>query len=600
MLRLFCAFCLFAISSHASALTIKSGKTIGATQSSSDEVDAADIANADPQLVEAQLLLQRFSFIGKPPTGRWDNDYRKAAKQFYQRDFNKAYDGDYATTLLDDLRKRRLVMLPQQGNSTFAEETYDVSGLGIKAGFEAALDKDRFHFGELGFTALSSTEISPPFCYPTPQDCTDDKRIFSPNAHNAAIGDFNGDGHEDIAISWIYFTHTMPRSETPSHIRYYLNDGTGKLVSSPSIYKDDIMPLRHFMYRMAVADYNGDGVDDIFSGTMGVIKRIKDDGMISDFEPHVLLLSDGNGAVYDASHQIEGQEFGGLTHQAGFAHTSSVGDINCDGTPDIYAGGILLINDGTGHFSNQTDDLPQSVDITASPPKGASIIADYNGDGCGDLVTFDFNGNGHAWMSEDGRHDKRKVIQVPITHSYGAGNMQVNNAVAGDIDGDGTPEIIAAIHRKDPYYHGRRVTILKYNDRAFLDMDEKLIFDPRDKDGQDYLQAHGEGTVRVRDHDNDGDLDILDSHGGSYEENGRFGMSIFENDGTGHFTKIPQDEMVMLQEHMISGMKANRRTLAYGYPINLDDTGLLDYVSFTMMPWERDRAGWIGYTVMGK
>ena len=352
MYRLFFALSLLAISSHASALTFKSGETIGASQSSSDAVDAADIANADPQLIEAQLLLQRFSFIGKPPTGRWNNDYRNAAKQFYQRDFNTAYDGDYATTLLDDLRKRRLVMPPQQGNSTFAEETYDVSALGIKAGFEAALDKDRFHIGELGFTALSSTEVSPPFCYPTPQDCTDDKRIFSPNAHNAAIGDFNGDG-----------------------------------------------------------------VDDIFSGTMGVIKRVKDVGMISDFEPHVLLLSDGNGAVYDASHQIAGQEFGGLTNRAGFAHTSSVGDINCDGTPDIYAGGILLINDGTGHFSNQTGDLPRSVDTTASPPKGASIIADYNGDGCGDLVTFDFNGNGHAWMSEDGRHDKR---QFAPHHFYDA------------------------------------------------------------------------------------------------------------------------------------------------------------------------------------
>ena len=32
-----------------------------------------------------------------------------------------------------------------------------------------------------------------------------------------------------------------------------------------------------------------------------------------------------------------------------------------------------------------------------------------------------------------------------------------------------------------------------------------------------------------QDHDNDGDLDIIDSHGGSFDADGRFGMLIFEN-----------------------------------------------------------------------
>ena len=121
------------------------------------------------------------------------------------------------------------------------------------------------------------------------------------------------------------------------------------------------MPLRHFMYRMTVSDFNNDGIDDIFSGSMGVIKRVKNVGNIQDFEPHVLLLSDGKGKLRDASSQIEGQEKGGLVVNATFAHTSASGDINCDGDIDIYAGGILLVNDGNGNFINDTKRLQKML-----------------------------------------------------------------------------------------------------------------------------------------------------------------------------------------------------------------------------------------------
>lgn len=597
IVRLWVLGFFFIFLSQASALTFKSGESINSQNQRAVEIDLDQI---DQNLLSAQRLLQKFSYVNKPPTGQWDADYVNGVKRFYQNDFGQDHNGGFSETLLADLQKRRLVLPPLQGTIDNAAETFDISALSLKKGFDAELDKEHFKIGQFGFTAVSSSEMSPLFCYPTPTDCTDDNRVFSPNPHNAISGDFNGDGYEDMAISWIYFTHTMPRAETPSHIRFYLNDGKGNLISTPSIYKNNIMPLRHFMYRLVVADFNGDGVDDVFSGSMGVIKRVKNIGMISDYEPHVLLLSDGNGQLYDASHQIEGQEYGGLARGASFAHTSSAGDVNCDGIPDIYAGGILLINDGEGRFENHTRDLSNAVSFMASPPKGASVIDDFNGDGCGDIITFDFDGNGHAWISQNGQHNSSKVIKILMEHSYGDANMQVNNSTSGDLDGDGLSELVATIHRKNPYYEGRRVVILKYLDGQFIDVSANSITDLRDQDGQEYLQAHGEGSIRLLDHDNDGDLDIIDTHGGSYEENGRFGMSIFKNDGHADFTTIPQDQMVMVQEQMIKGMNANRRTLTYGYPINIDNQGQLDYVSFTMMPWERDRSSWIGYTVLGK
>ena len=587
---------------QAFALTFKSGESLSKSNTGniSQNSETIDLTNADPELVEAQLLLQRFGYVENGPTGKWSRDHNKGLKRFYQKDLNQSYTGGYSQNALADLRRRRLITMPQQGPITFAQESYDVSHLKVKDFFADKLDKTRYKIHQFGFTAVTSNEISPPFCYPTPQDCTDNPQVFSPNPHNAVAGDFNGDGLEDVAISWIYFTHTMPRTETPSHIRYYLNDGKGNLISSPEVYEDGVIPLRHMLYRMEVKDFNGDGVDDLFSGSMGVIKRVKNVGMISDFEPYTLLLSNGKGGVFDASNQIQGQENGGLIRSGGFAHDASSGDVNCDGYPDIYAGRMLLLNDGKGFFTNATHQLPGMLGLSTPVPKGTAVIEDFNKDGCGDIVTFDFDGTGHLWLSIGGEHKNRKLKKIYYNHKYGKKNTMVNHGVAGDIDGDDIPELVIMLHRKDPYYLGRNVAILKFENDDFVDVTTQHIDDKRDVDGQKYLQSHGEGTVKLRDHDNDGDLDILDTTGASYEKKGRFGYTIFENDGAGNFQQIPQSEFVYLNEMMVSGWNSNRTTIGLGYPVNIDNEGALDYITFTMTPWAKDSATWIGYTVLGK
>ena len=80
----------------------------------------------------------------------------------------------------------------------------------------------------------------------------------------------------------------------------------------------------------------------------------------------------------------------------------------------------------------------------------------------------------------------------------------------------------------------------------------------------------------------------------------RLGMTIFENSGTGHFTQVPQSDLIVLTEQMIDGFKPNRTTLSYGYPLNIDDEGMIDYVSFTQAPYSDDYSTFIGYSVLGK
>ena len=591
---------LFLGGETAHALTFKSGETLSANNGPS-VISPEDVANIDPLLLEAQMLLQRFGYVQTPPTGEWSSSYIKGLRLFYKENLDISNKGGWKPEVVEDLRARRLHSFPQQGGIDYATESYDISEFGFKTGFDEVLNKPRYRVGDFGFTAVYSDELTKPLCYPTPTDCNDTDTILSPNPHNAHYGDFNNDGHEDMAISWIYFNHTVPRKKTPSHLRIYLNDGNGKLVSSPEIYKDGIVPLRHFSYRINVDDFNNDGVDDIFAGSMGVIQRIKNQGMISDMEPHILLLSDGTGKLRDASHQIAGQELGGLAYKGGFAHTNSSGDVNCDGNSDIYAGGIMLINDGAGHFTNETHQLPPAVAARARSPQGASAIVDINQDGCGEIIMFNFAGEGYMWASTSGKNDQRKLSKININHSYGKGNMQVNHAASGDINGDGLPDVVAAIHRKNPYYEGRRLVLLLNENGKLVDRSVGRINDVRDQNNQPLLQAWGEGTIKLRDHDNDGDLDIIDTTSGSWSMNGRFGLTIFENDGAGHFTEIPQSEMVVVTESMIKGFFQNRETVHMGYPINLDNKGLLDYVSFVPTPALPDYSyAYIGFTVFGK
>ena len=107
------------------------------------------------------------------------------------------------------------------------------------------------------------------------------------------------------------------RKNTFTH-KVYLNNGQGELISTPSIYADDVMPLRHMIYRTVSEDFNGDGVADLFAGTMGVGWKQQNSNLsLNHIEPQVLLLSDGNGKLRDVSDTLPGQELGGR-HQISF------------------------------------------------------------------------------------------------------------------------------------------------------------------------------------------------------------------------------------------------------------------------------------------
>jgi len=564
------------------------------------------ITKGDAEIYEAQMLLNRFHrYSVGSPNGQWTWETQSAIQKFYQES-GQNFDGKWSSQILSDLRDRRLIIMPRSGPLSFAEKDEMLDEIRLKGNDISKVEKPWYKLNQLKFAVVTSEEKALAFCYPSPEDCVDAWGTYTPEPSNIVAGDFNGDGLQDLAIAWEYMIHTTLRKQTPSHVRFYLNDGNNNLISSPDIYALGEVPLRHKLYRMTVNDFNSDGQDDLFVGSMGVIMRVKGQKYsLNDFEPNLLLLSTKDGKMEDASHLIQGQENGGMIKDYTFSHATTSGDINCDGFADIYTGNVLLIGDGTGRFSNKSRDLPQGVHSHQKANSFASTIADFNGDGCGDVVMHLQDGI-NIWLSHYGKHLPRTFKELKMENYYGKGNMGFNDMTSGDIDGDGDPDLVTAVTRRNPYYKGRKIIIFINEGGELIEKTKTLIQDVRDQDVKGKLQNHGEGMIRLVDHDRDGDLDIIDSTAGSFEQNGRFGYTVFENDGKGRFTVIPESELVILKEDMFDGYNYNLPQVSYGYPIDIDGVGRLDYVSFMRSPPNLTTNNLyayntlFGYTVLGR
>lgn len=225
-----------------------------------------------------------------------------------------------------------------------------------------------------------------------------------------------------------------------------------------------------------------------------------------------------------------------------------------------------------------------------------TLIRDFNGDGFGDVVIF--------WADSPTSNDPPEpqilvsngtptisdwlIVSLPEGH-YGAGTTKFNDSCAGDIDGDGDEDIVTSTTRADPYYFGRYIQVLindgngNFTDNSYESLGEQ----PRsgNYDDSSYSHtcfAHGEGSIFLRDYDDDGDLDIVDVSGGGAYGDGCHSVSVFLNsDGSGVFNELDVN-LAWLQGGQIDGydIKAPEDTkMSRAYPINLDNKNNLDFVA---------------------
>ena len=216
-------------------------------------------------------------------------------------------------------------------------------------------------------------------------------------AQSLVTGDFNGDGVADLAV-------VNGQSNTVT-ILLGNGDGTFTAGQSPATGSG--------AYEIAIGDFNGDGVPDL---------------AVSNFYDNTVsvLLGNGDGTFTAAASPATGTAPGGV----------AIADFNGDGNADIAVTNsgddtvTVLLGNGNGGFT-----------AAASPTTGgypfAIAAADFNGDGKADLAVTNLDdstvgillGNGDGTFTPS-------AIAATGSSPFGL--------ASGDLNGDGVPDLATA------------------------------------------------------------------------------------------------------------------------------------------------------------
>ncbi len=325
-------------------------------------------------------------------------------------------------------------------------------------------------------------------------------------------GDFDGDGHVDLAVANLSL----------DNLSVWINDGSGAF-SLDATYGVGGDPRG-----MAAGDLDGDGYLDL---------------VVADSSDHQIsvLINDGDGTF--AAHQTYGT---GQRPRAVF-----VADLDGDGYLDVTtansgSGNLsVLINDGDGTFAAHqtygTDSAPRSISG-----------GDLNGDGHVDLVTANYSSGNVSVLINDGDG----TFAADVTYAVGDGPHCV---CVGDLEDDGIADLAVVNRNSDNvtillnggngdfsvdgnYAVGDEPLFLWVSD---LDDDEDgdLMVASRGADQVFVLLNMGNGSLESAtgygvgdnpvalcggDYDGDGDLDLATANTGSNDISVLFNIDALE------------------------------------------------------------------------
>jgi VCBS repeat-containing protein len=282
----------------------------------------------------------------------------------------------------------------------------------------------------------------------------DDKKFSTGDGSIAiGIGDYNGDGHLDLAVV----------NHLANNVAILLGDGTGNFGVAPSL-KVGTKP-----YYVAVADFNADGNLDLAVAN-------HDSNNVS------VLLGNGTGGFSSATNFAVGTK----------PRQIAVADFNGDGKPDLAVTNngsrnvSILLGNGSGGFSSATNfaaggtypaaiiaadfnaDGNQDVAVRLWEEKKVAVLLGNGTGGLGSPTKFATGTNPNGLAAEDFNQDGNIDLAVA---NYGSNNVSIllgngsgglgsatNFAVgtnpswqisAADFNGDGNPDIAVPNHASD-------------------------------------------------------------------------------------------------------------------------------------------------------
>jgi len=341
------------------------------------------------------------------------------------------------------------------------------------------------------------------------------------------IGDFNGDGQLDFVVSRI---NNSDLGATPSPLQIYEGDGHGNFTDQTSMLFPNGIPLVHDVQRIFVADFNGDGISDIFCPDFG------QDLTSNGGQNELFLSSKTTNTLINAT--------GTLPQVIAQNHGASMGDVSGDGYLDILVNTLnnhtgqsnqLLINDGTGHFSPSPKLLPAQLPAPAwNPGNTWSLLADLNSDGGVDMVlgTMDTNPNPSQVFLNNGHGDFSHSVPVNLPRS-GLDKEVVVGIEPIDLNGDSLPDLVLSVTNggdNNTFYRVPYVELL-VNDGNGHFHDETAIRLPQNK----VATAPGSPedwylSVKAVDLNHDGFSDLVVDGGANATS------KAYLNDGHGNFS----------------------------------------------------------------
>ena len=321
--------------------------------------------------------------------------------------------------------------------------------------------------------------------------------------------DADQDGKTDIFMASGKF---QSQTELTPGSMLYLNSGNDTtFAASASSFQNSSAPPASHSRKSIVADFNGDGLDDIF---------IFDHGYDANPYPgeQPKLVMQQSAGLFSWSKLPE----------VGFFHGGAAADIDNDGDMDIFVGGFspfFYINDGNGNFTRKTDRFDGSINKVFS----AELI-DVDEDGYVDLLVGAHERDGDKtsiyWGSTSGSYSSVKRTVIPTVQYFGA----ILDFDAEDIDNDGDRDLLINRTRDGDdgpakgFYMGRSLQLLvNTGNHNLIDETATRIAQPGG-DADNWFP-----WLRVQDADGDGDLDLASDDMGD-------GVAYL-NDGAGSFIK---------------------------------------------------------------
>ena len=237
-------------------------------------------------------------------------------------------------------------------------------------------------------------------------------------------GDFNHDGKLDIAMN--IFSSSGGQSAQAGEVTIFLGKGDGTFTTGASYA--NISGSQH----MAAEDFDGDGNLDLIlgSGDNGVYSAGPNTDGVFQF-----LMGRGDGTFAGAP-AYQSVAHNGLNP---IAPAFAVGDFNGDGKPDILTdlvsgsniqGMTLMAGDGQGSFTQgpAIQDYPLAL-----------VAADMNGDSHLDAVYAEYSSGNYgvyvALGNGDGTFQANTSEMLPSSGT-------INDVVVGDFNGDGKPDVM--------------------------------------------------------------------------------------------------------------------------------------------------------------